>query len=338
MRIAQLEVAGGQDYSNVILVVVLREKNMSPKIKTMYCKVASIIGPPHTNQKNLSVADIVRECHEMDVLQRRVPINMLKEYLSSHSCIEQDNGLLIHLVKATEGSDTSIVPTPRPSQKNVELDTLSAPKDADYLENECFAYFFNNYVITLSNGISNAWLGNYLTTLAREKSFIGEKQEIRLSNIANKDALKKIREHGITSMTVSARLNTPTWAASTPEASDIKKAVKSIFKKDAQTDRAAIENYHYSLTITGNGKVGTECIDPLTEEGAALFDELEGQEATDTKLKITLKNEEEMDLKGTTLSRNIRVERKAASLDKQRILAEAIAYKKELIEEASIDG
>lgn len=304
----------------------------------MYCKVANIIGPPHTNQKNLSVADIVRECHEIDALQRRIPINMLKEYLSSHSCIEQDNGFLIHLVKATEGSDTSIVPTPLPAQKNVELDTLAAPNDADYLENECFAYFFSNYAITLSNGISNAWLGNYLTTLAREKGYIGDKQEIRLSNVANKDALKKIREHGIKSMTMSARLNSPTWAASTPEATEIKKAVKSIFKKDTKADKSAIENYHYSLTITGNNKIGAEVVDPLTEEGAALFDELEGQEAADTKLKITLKNHEEMDLKETTLSRNIKVERKATSLDKGRILLEAIAYKKDLIEEASIDG
>lgn len=311
---------------------------MSRKPKTIYCKVATIIGPPHTNQKNLSVADIVRECHEMDAQQRRVPTSLLDEYLSSHSCIKQDNGLLIHLVKATEGGEASIVPTPLPKQKNIDLNSQSAPDNGDYLENECFAYFFGDYVITLSNGISTALLGNYLTTLAKDKNFIGERQKICISNITNKNALKKIRKHGIRSMTLSSRLNFPTWAASTPEAMAAKKAISSLLKEDISTDQSAIDNYHYSLTIAASRKLKPSLADPLTQKGALLFDELEGQDAADTDLKLTLNNGQEIDLKETTLFRNITVERKATSLDKKRILREAIAYKNDLIKEAAIDG
>src|SRR5690606_35990599 len=122
------------------------------------------------------------------------------------------------------------------------------------------------------------------------------------------------------------------------EATAIKKAISSILYKDARSDREAIESYRYSLTISGSGKIAAETSDPLTEEGVVLFDELESQEASDTKLEITLNNKKEMNLKETTLSRNIRVERKAASLDKERILREAIAYRNELIDEAAIDG
>lgn len=312
---------------------------MSHRAKTMYCKVATIDGPPHTTQKNLNVADIIRECHEtMDLEQRRVPISMLNDYLVSQTCIEQDNGLLIHLVKATEDSDISVVPTPKPKEKNRELDTLAAPESGDYLENECFAYFFGDYVITLSNGVSNAWLGNYLTILAKEKNFIGDAQRIRLSNIANKDALKKIREHGISSMTVSSRLNLPTWISSTPEAGAFKKAVRSLLKQDVTTDQSAIDNYHYKLTISSSKKISTQTLDPLTLEGAALFDELENQDNNDTALSIHLKNNEEMNLKETTLFRNINLERKGTSLDKERIAKEAIAYKKILIEQGAING
>ncbi len=310
---------------------------MSHKHKTLYCKTATIIGPPHVSQKNLNVADIIRECHDIEAMQRRIPISLL-EYMSSHSCTEQDNGLLIHLVKATEGSDASIVPTPRPQQKNVELETIAPPHSGDYLEEECFAYFFGNHVITLSNGVSNASLGKYLTALAKAKNFIGEEQEIRISNMINKDALKKIRTHGVRHMTVKANLNIPTWKAATPEATAFKKAVRGLLRQDTEQDRDDIDNYHYNLTITAKGKAKAEKFDPLTQKGAHLFDELENEDARDTHVEIMLRNKEKITLKETTLYRDVSIKRLAMSLDKKRILQEVIQYKNDLIENASIDG
>lgn len=304
--------------------------------KTLHFKNAVIVGATPQAGKNLVVSDVVKECHDLlNLRERRVPTGFLGDYVVSQDFEQDNSSIFLHLVRANEDGSISLVPKAKGTEAKAPLEERQPPRNSDYLQKECFAYFFSDYVIILNNGIAPDTVANYLTDLARQKGFLSAKEEIRFFNIANNDGLAKIRKHQIQSLTIGARLDLPAVAATKPAISKLARIMRSVISNDPVADMAAINDYKYQLTISGNN-VKVEEIDPLTESGAEFFKELDEHEASGVNFRVRLKNGEVLRIGEIMLQREIRVTRLGNSLESARIRQEMTAYRDDLLAKGMI--
>ncbi|MFZ1961244.1 MAG: hypothetical protein WAU63_08370, partial [Methylovirgula sp.] len=63
-----------------------------------------------------------------------------------------DGGIFVHLVADTPGELTSIVPKIK-RDLEVEVDTASAPENAEFMDGDAFLYVRDNHVFICSSGI-----------------------------------------------------------------------------------------------------------------------------------------------------------------------------------------
>lgn len=293
---------------------------------------------------NSNIALLIKETHqELSAMSQRHSDISFFETMKSSDYDELDNGFFAHIVLYGEGQTVAIVPKSTGGLEKSELDEKKPPKSGDYLKNECFIYFFNDYAIFLSSGVTNAQIKEYLTVLMRRSKAISEEQQILITDLADSNAVEKIRRYGVKQIKLKTMIDAGSWYASRQEEQDksfvskVTSSISKIMRTDLDLSDKEINSYEYELAINHRGVLETVERDPLIDPAVDLFNESHDDE--DVKYEIVL-NQGKGSIKAETLKLDlaVKISRKGNSLDVEHVKKECLEYKKDLLERGILNA
>lgn len=249
----------------------------------------------------------------------------------------------IHLVLYGDGETVAIVPKSKDGVEKTTLNEKAPPKGGDYLKKECFIYFFDDYAILLSSGVSDALVKEFLTVLLRRSTVISDEQKIIINDLADGDVVEKIRKYGVKQIKLKTRIDKGTWSSTRPEdqnksfVDQVTSSVSKLIRTDLELSEEEINKYEYELIINHKGVLEAVERDPLVNPAVDLFSQ--SHDDDDVSYEIIL-NQGKGSIKAETLKLDlsVRISRKGNSLDVDHVKMECLEYKKDLIERGVLNA
>ena len=312
----------------------------APKIdKKLQIKKIDICDGHGKMGHNSNVYILACEAHNQLSMSERHVTPSYFDVLKSSNYDEIDNGLFVHLVLYGDNESVAIVPKSHEGLDKQDLDLQAPPEDGDFLKKESFIYFFNDYAIMLSNGITPPQIRDYLTALFRKSELINKDQSVVLNDLADNDAVQRIREHGVKQIKMKSLIDPGGWYGSKPEGkgmpfiSKVTSYMTDLICQDNEITDEAAHKYEYELIINHKGALEAIERDPLQRPAIELFEDSED----DMEYEIIL-NDGGGSIKAGAikLDTKISVSRLGSSLDTERIKKECVEYKKRLVKRGII--
>lgn len=289
---------------------------------------------------NSRVVDLVQTAHETlnEMGEREFSTDLFSTLKTiNHESLE--GGYFVHLTQYMPNAKASIVPRSKAGVDTADLAEKAPPKDGDYLDHDCFVYFFGDHALILSNRVSEVKVSEYFTQLLRKSNVIDDDQIVRLSDVAEVGFVEKIRKYGVKSIRLKTRIDPATWLASAPEATSFKDRMSSALKMALQNDPNVspeqLKNYEYELAITNKGTLEAVERDPLNSPAIQLYQDCD-QEHDECEIVLN-DNQGHYTANALKLSKEIKLNIKGKSLDIDRVKKECVEYKRELLREGTLN-
>ena len=310
----------------VIMASNTVKRNIKLKVAELRNQGGSYIG------HNSEIFQLVQAAHEqLEFDDRKFRFNLL-DVINSTSYHELDGGFYVHIVQYSDGSPVAVVPKSAPDRQKADLREHHAPNDGDYLNRECFLYFWGNYVLCLSSGISDNLIEGHLSHLLIKAKLISNVQRLALNNVPDQDTIKRIRRHGVKKIKLKARVNPKIWINSTPDNDNVFERLASgigaVLYKDVDLSQYKIGDYSYELIINNKGQLSSEDLLSIPAVEVCEYD----TEGDNLHYVIELNDKQGRIEMGAILrSSSFDIVRRGNFLDNECVMEAFKAYKKELL-------
>jgi hypothetical protein len=106
-------------------------------------------------------------------------------------------GHFLHITIETPGDSASIVPVAAPGADIVEVGTLPAPNDAEFMDGDAFVYVRGNDVCLCTTGCTDATVRNFLAELFRQAKIRKDADQFDLIKAADLNVVSMINSIGV---------------------------------------------------------------------------------------------------------------------------------------------
>ena len=290
---------------------------------------------------NRTIAELIENAHnDLTMTERKFQDGLLDTLMSVYyEALER--GIFIHLTRYTEGGSVAVVPKSNDGMQKTSLSSHNAPDEGDFLNKEAFLYFYENKALILSSGLSDKCIERYFTWLLSEAKIIQNNQSIICSDIANEEVLKTIREKGVRSLILRARVDQASWLYSEPVSfksqllRNISSLIQSDFMDGEGLSESEINDYAFELSINKKGKVIATERDPLVPAAIKIHDEAE--EDDNLGYDIILNDGDSISAGSIKKGKIFPISKNGNALDVKNVKQAMVEYKKALIKAGDLN-
>ncbi len=170
----------------------------------------------------------------------------------------REGGFFLHLTADTPGEEASVIPKTKKDTEELEVGTVAAPDNAEFMDGDAFLYVKDDHVCMCATGLRDGAVRLFLYEFFDKAGLGDHATKFELMKAANVDKLKMLKTQGVKEIALNASLYQAT-AQYDKRKSSTGGLLRAVAKHIQAIVQAELEDFDDSLrvqvTIKTDGRV-----------------------------------------------------------------------------------